>query len=444
MQRISKSFLRFSESSDTMNSNSAIAIALSSCLTTPLILDGSTPVPGYPQRKSSIIDLPQAKRRPASESSRQPSLRAYYNGRVVGSERVEGEGASQIFTFAPDGSDRRQLTTSGSNIIPSWSRDGKRILFTCDNEIFVMNADGGEKRQLTFDTPGANITPVESPDGMHIAFTGIRGDNRPEVWIMNADGTGQKQLTTTPRVLTDDPRTKTQALTFFDTLPPKMRTIEKELPGWIQSADHRDRAAEAQALVEKMQEDIKANRFEEAEKAVDSILNMMGVNPQDVVRDAPTISEMSSSMHPAWSPDGKRLAFASTRFGTTQLWVMNADGSGQRQLTHGFGGRFPDANVPCWSLDGKLIAFWAGYERRYGEVWVIEPDGTHPRRITHTQPPANSDDPRWAPDRTKIIYGSGSPAERDMYVVDVKSGRTRLFAKNIQWCDWQPAPKPAP
>ena len=392
-----------------MNSKPLLNIALSSCLAIPLLMHGMFPAPDE-------------------------------NGRVVGSEKVDGEGASQIFSFAPDGSDRRQLTTSGSNIIPSWSRDGKRIFFTCNNEIFVMNADGSEKRQLTFNTPGANITPVESPDGKHIAFSGMRRD-RAEVWVMNADGTGQKQLTTTTRVAPDLAPKKTQVLTFFDTLPPKMRKLEKELPGWIQSADHRDKAAEASALVQKMQEKIKANKFDEGEKVADSLLKMMGYNPQDVVRDAPRLSEISASMHPSWSADGKRLVYASTHSGSTEIWVMNSDGSGQKQLTHGLGDRFPDANVPCWSLDGKLIVFWAGYEHKYGDVWVMEPDGKNPRMITHTQPPANSDDPRWAPDCTKIIYGSGPPAGRDMYVVDVNSGATRLFAKNIQWCDWQPKQK---
>ncbi len=311
-------------------------------------------------------------------------------------------------------------------------------MFTHDNEIFVMNSDGSAKRQLTFNTPGADITPVESPDGKYIAFSGMRNDGA-EVWVMNADGTGQKQLTTTPRVKAEPRPTPAGVPTFFDTLPPKMRKMEKELPGWIQNPEHRNKADEASALVQKLQEDIKADQFDAAEVVLDSILKMMGLNPQEVVRDAPKMSEITASMHPTWSADGKRLAYASTRSGTTQIWVMNSDGSGQTQLTHGLGGRFPDANVPCWSLDGKLITFWAGYEHKYGDVWVMDPDGKNPRRITHTQPPVNSDDPRWAPDATKIIYGCGSPGKRDMYVVDVKSGTVRPFAKGIQWCDWQPA-----
>ena len=127
-----------------------------------------------------------------------------------------------------------------------------------------------------------------------------------------------------------------------------------------------------------------------------------------------------------------------------EIWVMNADGSGQTQLTHGLGGRFPDANVPCWSFDGKLIAFWAGHEHKYGDVLVMEPDGKNPRRITHTEVPANSDDPHWAPDGTKIIYSGGPPGKRDTYVVDVKSGAVTPFATGIHWSDWQPIPGARP
>ncbi len=85
-----------------------------------------------------------------------------------------GLDSSQIFTFAPDGSDRRALTTSGYNVMPGWSRDGRRIHFSANRELWVMNADGGERRQPTFDTPGGNFTPVESPDGRRIAFSGQR------------------------------------------------------------------------------------------------------------------------------------------------------------------------------------------------------------------------------------------------------------------------------
>jgi dipeptidyl aminopeptidase/acylaminoacyl peptidase len=363
--------------------------------------------------------------------------RSFQNGRVVGSERVDGEGSSQIFSFASDGSDRKQLTSSGSNIIPSWSRDGKRILYSCNYEIWVMNADGSGKRQLTINTQGGNFAPVESPDGKKIAFAGVRSSGQPEVWVMNADGSDPRRLTSTPPI-PPTVRTNTAAPTYFDTLPPKMRAMEKQLPPWLQNPDNQEKSAEATALLQKVQGLVKANEFAEAEKNVDSILKMIGVSPEAVVQNAPRLADLRWSSHPTWSADGKRIAYSSSRSGSAQIWVMNADGSEQTQLTHGLGGRFPDANVPCWSLDGKLITFWAGHESRYGDIWVMEPDGKNPRRITQTKVPANSDDPHWSPDRTKVIYGSGQPGERAMFVVDVKTGTVTPFARNIQWCDWQP------
>ena len=243
--------------------------------------------------------------------------------------------------------------------MPSSSRDGKRIWFSSDRsgdavEIWVMDADGGNKRQITYGTPGGNFTPVESPDGTQVAFSSLRvAVGHPEVWIMNADGSKIHPLTDTP-----------------------------VLPG----------------------------------------------------------QEYVWSLHPTWSGDGETIAYASTASGSTQIWVMNADGTNQEQLTDVLGLNYPDANVPSWSWDGKQITFWAGFERQYGEVWVMDPDGSNPRRVTETPDPRNSDDPRWSPDGTKIIYGQGQAGVRDMWVIDVSGGEPALFATDIHWCVWEPLP----
>jgi TolB protein len=52
---------------------------------------------------------------------------------------------------------------------------------------------------------------------------------------------------------------------------------------------------------------------------------------------------------PSWSPDGTEIAFRSERSGEPEIWIMNADGTGQRRLTDGLS--------PAWSPDGSLIAF---------------------------------------------------------------------------------------
>jgi hypothetical protein len=72
-----------------------------------------------------------------------------------------------------------------------------------------------------------------------------------------------------------------------DRLPPKIHQIQRELPAWMQKAENNEKAAEAAALMQKMQEQIKAKNFDEVEKTADSILKMMGASAPAGARDTP-------------------------------------------------------------------------------------------------------------------------------------------------------------
>ena len=87
--------------------------------------------------------------------------------------------------------------------------------------------------------------------------------------------------------------------------------------------------------------------------------------------------------YPSWSPDGKRIAFVSTRdgWGNSNIYVMDADGSNQQRLTDGPNGD----RYPSWSPDGQRIAFASIRDGNVmPEIYVMNADGSNQRRLTRT------------------------------------------------------------
>lgn len=119
--------------------------------------------------------------------------------------------------------------------------------------------------------------------------------------------------------------------------------------------------------------------------------------------------------HPAWSPDGTRVVFASERDGNSEIYVMNDDGTGQIRLTTDPAG---DA-YPAWSPDGTRIAFTRGFS-----VLLMNPDGSDVVDLTATLGGGNR--PAWSPDGTRIAFRAGGVG-RDIYIMNADgSGFTQV------------------
>jgi Tol biopolymer transport system component len=127
-------------------------------------------------------------------------------------------------------------------------------------------------------------------------------------------------------------------------------------------------------------------------------MSAAGANPHDLVND-PAFSDWG----PAWSPDGRRIAFASNRRVGLVLWLMDADGGHQLILTTVHG------EYPTWSPDGTQLAYSGG---TYYDIRVVGADGSNDRPITGS--PAYDMGPAWSPDGSWIAYHTQADAYPDL------------------------------
>jgi WD40 repeat protein len=105
-----------------------------------------------------------------------------------------------------------------------------------------------------------------------------------------------------------------------------------------------------------------------------------------------------------WSPDGSRIVFTSVRSGTLGIYLMDADGRHVVQLTN-------NGEVsPSWSPDGTRILFWPYVTVGFGEIMVMNADGSHAHAI------GQGSNPAWSPDGTRIAF---ERAERDACILDL-------------------------
>jgi Tol biopolymer transport system component len=123
-----------------------------------------------------------------------------------------------------------------------------------------------------------------------------------------------------------------------------------------------------------------------------------------------TLTTEGENFDPAWSPDGTQIAFSGTRGGEPDLFVMQADGTGIRQLTDD-----PASDWgPAWSPDGTAIAFNSNRSGTF-DLYRIAPDGGDPAALTDG--PADDYNPAWAPDGTRIAFTSNRSGDYGLWLV---------------------------
>src|SRR2546425_2859631 len=241
-------------------------------------------------------------------------------------------------------------------------RDEGRIVFSSEhaggNEIWVMNADGTEKRNMTRHDGAkfADLEPRWSPDGRQIAFVsgpGIESFKDRQIWVMNMDGSNARQLTTAPGFARS--------------------------PAWT---------SDGKAIV-----------FQATDAGNVDIyrVNLDGTGLTDLTNH-PAVDRA-----PATSPHGKKIVFTSERGGSGHLYVLDTDGS-LEQITDG-----PGYDVfASWSPRGNEIVFTRD-DGTQADLFLIHADGTAERRLTNT-PGVIELFPAFSPDGRRLAYSRCTPS----------------------------------
>jgi Tol biopolymer transport system component len=237
-----------------------------------------------------------------------------------------------------------------------------------------------------------------------IIFSSNRGGSF-DLWVVKEDGTGARQLTTHPLdELQPDISPDGSRIVFVRT-----EGISCCGPHMDLYLSNIDGSGERPLLVDTSLDDYRpewspdGTRILFSRTAITSggsgaggnlfVINADGSGLRQVTSDAVGVNYSS------WSPDGKRIVLVSSRDGRTRLWIVDADGSGLRALTEGPAGT--GDFVPSWGPEDR-ISYHSSRDSSFSEIYTIAPDGSDLRRLT-----SNTFVDRhaaWSPDGRKIAF----------------------------------------
>jgi Tol biopolymer transport system component len=396
----------------------------------------------------------------------------------------ERDGNMEIYSMNPDGSDQRRLTSDFAlDDHPTWSPDSKQLVFTSTrqpaerpgqgwNALYIMNADGSGVKRLS--PPGVtDYSPVWSPgkdrvafvcqgqglcvmkadgsdrrvvtkDGGWPAFAGNghrlyfhkRYEGHWGIWEVRLDGGDPKRLTTADLDVCTPAGSARRDVLAVAVLRGNGRQIElldlatgKLSPVTEEAADHWNPSLSPggqSVFYHKVTPGLVGHRVE-----------VWGAPPNTDLR----MLRIVDGMFPAFSPDGKRIAFIDGVFdaGRRSVAIMNHDGSDHKRIWSGK----TDLFSLSWEHSGELLAFSRGGYFRDAKtdinIATIRPDGSQLKTLI-----ADASNNGWlsfAPDGKRFVFRSGRSGSKNLYIAN-RDGTDIRRLTDGKWtdtmCHWSP------
>lgn len=251
-----------------------------------------------------------------------------------------------------------QLTNTTNANHPSWSPDGKKIVYAANQAIWIMNNDGSGQKKL-YDGMAWEGEPVFNADGSKIFFAAESkkafSARYISVHVMNSNGSDGLKLT-------EDSDARSPSLSPDGSRLLFTSRVSGNYDVWTMNPNGTDKVR----LTDAEGDESSPSWNPEGDTIVYSSMGDLFTIDVDALKPVRLTHDSNDNIEPAYSPDGKMIAYVSDVGGNYDLWLLDSSGNSHVKITSDLS----DEKAPAWSPDGKKMAYVSNRDGEYN-IWVL-------------------------------------------------------------------------